>query len=90
MFLIIYLIYLATISIVTFIFYGVDKANAKRGGQRVPEKILLTLSFVGGALGGIFGMNILRHKTKHWYFTAVNIIGIIIHALIAIFLSTLI
>ena len=34
MFLIIYLIYLATISIVTFIFYGVDKANAKRGVHR--------------------------------------------------------
>ena len=73
--------YLVLLSIITFIAYGVDKKKATEGKWRTKEKTLLLLSFLGGAFGGYPAMLIFRHKTKgeHWYFTAVNLLGIIIH-----------
>lgn len=66
----------AALSLLAFILYGVDKRKAKRGLWRIPEKTLLLTSFLGGALGGLAAMQIFRHKTKHWYFYAVNLIGL--------------
>lgn len=83
------LIAYAAISIVAFIPYGADKAKAKRNAWRIPEKVLLGFSFLGGAVGGILGMLLFRHKTKHWYFWVVNILGLAWQAALAIFLATL-
>ena len=76
-----YAVYLVLLSIITFIAYGVDKNKAKNGKYRTKEKTLLLLSFFGGAFGGYPAMLIFRHKTKgeHWYFTAVNLLGLTIH-----------
>ena len=73
--------YLVLLSIITFIAYGVDKKKAEKGKWRTKEKTLLLLSFLGGAFGGFPAMLIFRHKTKgeHWYFTAVNLLGLAIH-----------
>ena len=70
--------YVGLMSVVTFILYVVDKAKAVNGGWRIPEKVLLLLSFLGGGIGGFLAMQIARHKTRaeHWYFTVVNLIGI--------------
>ena len=78
---IIYLVYLALLSVVTFFMYGADKRKAKKGKWRTPEKVLLLSSFFGGAYGGFLAMQLFRHKTKaeHWYFTAVNLLGILLH-----------
>ena len=73
----VYLIALAAISFVTFIVYAVDKWKAKRGVWRISEKALLLLSFFGGAAGGYLAMNLVRHKTKKWYFHFVNVVGLI-------------
>lgn len=72
----IYGILLAVISAITFILYGADKGRAKRGAWRIPEKVLLGFSFFGGAPGGLLGMLAFRHKTRHWYFWAINLLGI--------------
>lgn len=72
----IYGILLAVISAVTFILCGADKGRAKRGAWRIPEKVLLGFSFFGGAPGGLLGMLAFRHKTRHWYFWAINLLGI--------------
>lgn len=82
----IYLIILGAISLITFILYAVDKDKAENGEWRIPEATLLGFSFFGGAIGGYLAMNIVRHKTKHWYFHAVNILGIIWQVALAIFL----
>ena len=60
--------YLAAVNLVTFTVYGVDKAKARRGAWRVPEKTLFLLPLLGGSVGALLGMLIFRHKTKHWYF----------------------
>lgn len=77
MFLPIYSVCLIVISLIALFAYGVDKAKAKKGAWRTPEKVLLGLSFFGGAIGGYAAMFLFRHKTKHWYFHVVNIIGLI-------------
>ena len=81
-----YAAYLVLLSLIAFIAYGVDKKKAKSGKWRTKEKTLLLLSFLGGAFGGYPAMLIFRHKTKgeHWYFTAVNCLGLIIHTTLMI------
>ena len=60
--------YLAAVNLVTFTVHGVDKAKARRGAWRVPEKTLFLLPLLGGSVGALLGMLVFRHKTKHWYF----------------------
>ena len=77
---------IAFMSIVSFILYGVDKRKAKREAWRIPEAVLLGWGFFGGACGALCAMKFFRHKTKHWYFWAINILGLILHiaAIVAI------
>ncbi len=73
--------YLLLLSFITFIAYGADKKKAEKGKYRTKEVTLLLLSLFGGAFGGYPAMLIFRHKTKgeHWYFTAVNLLGLLLH-----------
>lgn len=83
-----YATYLVLLSLITFIAYGVDKKKAIKGKYRTKEKTLLLLSFLGGAFGGYPAMLVFRHKTKgeHWYFTAVNLLGLAVHITLMILL----
>lgn len=46
----------------------IDKKKASKRQWRIPEKTLLILGILGGAFGGLLGMIVFRHKTKHAYF----------------------
>ncbi|MBQ8357771.1 MAG: DUF1294 domain-containing protein [Clostridia bacterium] len=81
------LLVFAAVSLVAFILYGVDKFKARRGLWRIPEKTLLLTSLLGGAVGGLAGMLLFHHKTRHWYFFAINIIGLLWQAALVIFLA---
>lgn len=83
----IYSIFLLVLSTVTFFTYAADKKKAQKGAWRVPEKVLLGLSFCGGAAGGLFAMGWVRHKTKHWYFLVVNGVGLIWQASLWLYLA---
>ena len=83
-----YLIFILIMSVITFILYFLDKSKSKKGAWRIKEATLLLFSLFGGALGGYIGMLSLRHKTKHWYFTLVNIVGLAIHIMIGYYLLT--
>ena len=63
------LICLAVVNVAAFAAMGIDKAKAKAGAWRVPEATLFLLAVLGGSVGGILGMQLFRHKTKHKTFT---------------------
>ena len=75
LFLIALLFFLAG-SLLCFLLYGIDKRRAKRGAWRISEKVLLLTGLFLGAPGALAAMRLLRHKTKHSYFYAVNILGL--------------
>lgn len=58
-------VYLAAVNVLDFILMGADKAKAKRGARRIPEATLLLFAILGGSVGGILGMLLFRHKTRH-------------------------
>jgi uncharacterized membrane protein YsdA (DUF1294 family) len=62
------LIYLFAINLAAFLAMGLDKWKAKKNAWRIPEKTLFLLVILGGSVGGILGMQLFRHKTRHWYF----------------------
>ncbi|WP_137844598.1 DUF1294 domain-containing protein [Microbacterium sp. 2FI] len=51
-------------SVIAFATYGIDKAAARRGGQRVSEQTLLTLGLVCGWPGALVAQQLFRHKTR--------------------------
>ena len=75
---------LGAISLVTFILYALDKIKAKLKTRRIPEKTLLLFSIFGGGAGGALAMLLCRHKTRHWYFVAVNAVGLALQAAVLV------
>ena len=61
--------YLITVNIITFAVYALDKAKARHGAWRIPERTLFLLAAAGGSAGALAGMYLLRHKTQHRSFT---------------------
>jgi len=51
-----------------FLLMKKDKESAKKGKWRVKERTLFISCACFGGLGGVLGMQLLRHKTQHWYF----------------------
>jgi uncharacterized membrane protein YsdA (DUF1294 family) len=69
-------------SLACFALYARDKAAARRGGRRTPERHLLLLGLAGGWPGALLAQQWLRHKTvKHpfrqlfWLTVGCNIAG---------------
>ncbi|MCI8282194.1 MAG: DUF1294 domain-containing protein [Lachnospiraceae bacterium] len=61
-------VYLLIMNLVSFCMMYADKQRAIRHKWRISEKTLFLSAIFGGSLGGILGMRIFRHKTRHWYF----------------------
>lgn len=55
-------------NLVSFGLMWYDKHCARKGKWRVKESTLFIACACFGGIGGVLGMNLLRHKTKHWYF----------------------
>ena len=51
-------------NVIVFILFAVDKYCSKKHSARVPEAVLLVLSFFFGAVGAMFGMIVWNHKTS--------------------------
>ena len=65
-----YLIYwLVFINLFSFVLFGADKARAKKGAWRIPERTLILSAVLGGSVGAMAGMQMFRHKTRHRKFT---------------------
>lgn len=57
-------LWLGVINLFTFTLFWWDKRAAERNASRVPENELLGLALIGGALGGLLGQQVFRHKTR--------------------------
>ena len=55
-------------NLIAFALMGIDKRRARRGEWRVSERTLFLVTACFGGLGGVLGMKLFHHKTKHWYF----------------------
>ncbi|MCU4671827.1 DUF1294 domain-containing protein [Microbacterium fluvii] len=51
-------------SVVAFAAYGIDKAAARGGRQRISEQTLLMLGLFGGRPGALIAQQLFRHKTR--------------------------
>ena len=78
---------LLAINVFTFSLMGSDKARAKAGRWRIPERTLLLSAACFGALGGTLGMFYFRHKTRHWYFVVGMPLILAVQIAVAVWLS---
>lgn len=52
------------VNIFSFLLFGFDKLLAKKKKYRIPESLLVLITFVFGGVGAIFGMVVFNHKTS--------------------------
>ena len=65
----IFLLYLLTVNAAAFLLMLLDKYKAKHGLWRIRESTLMLWAALGGSVGALAGMYLVRHKTKHPKFT---------------------
>ena len=63
-----WMIYLIIVNLAALVLMYSDKQRAIRHHWRIPERRLLSIAWLGGALGALLGMGIFHHKTKHTVF----------------------
>lgn len=78
----------ASASIITFIFYAVDKSAARKGAWRTQESTLHLLSLVGGWPGALVAQQKLRHKSKKQSFRSVFWLTVLVNSSVFIWLLT--
>lgn len=77
-----FFIYLAAVNLIAFILYALDKLRAKKGAWRIPESRLIGIAVIGGSLGALLGMQLLRHKTQHAKFVVTVPLALVFHTII--------
>lgn len=83
----IFLLWVFAVSLLTLLLYGIDKRCAQKKRWRIAENTLFLFGLAGGAVGGILGMQLFRHKTRHPSFWFVNLLGVTLHAAALVFLA---
>ena len=77
----VYLIYFyIALSVIAFFSYAIDKRRARKKRYRISEAFLLCIGFFGGSVGALLAMNLFHHKTSHWYFWGINVLGLFVQA----------
>ena len=79
-------IYIVVINAVAFLLMLIDKYKAKKNLWRIPEATLMGVAAIGGSLGAILGMRLVRHKTKHLKFSLGLPVLLALHILLGILL----
>lgn len=67
------------LSVVCFAVYANDKAAARRGGRRTPERTLLALALLGGWPGALLAQRRLRHKTSKAAFQRIFWLAVVLN-----------
>ena len=63
------LVYLLIINAAAFALMLADKWKAKKNRWRIPEATLMGVAALGGSIGALAGMYLVRHKPQHPKFT---------------------
>ena len=79
-------IYLVLINALACLLMLIDKIKAKKKMWRIPERVLLGVSAIGGSLGGFLGMQVFRHKTKHLQFAIGIPVMLVVHIVLLVLL----
>lgn len=58
------LVAFAFLNLVTFAVFGFDKMRSQGRNSRVPERVLLWLTAIGGTAGAYSGRAAFQHKTR--------------------------
>lgn len=82
------IVYLVFLNLLSFYAMFADKRRAKRHEWRIPEHTLFLLAIFGGAGGGLAGMYVFRHKTKHLSFQILMPVLLILNIFFVYWLST--
>jgi uncharacterized membrane protein YsdA (DUF1294 family) len=81
------LLFLAVINIVGASLMMIDKRRSRLGQWRIRECTFFVLSFLGGGIGEIAAMHLIRHKTKHPSFViGLPVITVLFYGLLLYFL----
>lgn len=81
--------YILIVNLIAFFLMGIDKAKARRGAWRIPERTLFLSAILGGSVGAIAGMQLFRHKTKHRKFVVGMPLILAVQILLGMILSVL-
>ena len=60
--------YVVALSLLAFVLMGLDKRRARKDAWRISEQTFFVIALLGGSPGAVLGMELFRHKTRHWYF----------------------
>lgn len=83
------LLCVVAINAVTIGAFAHDKSRAMAGGWRVRESTLLSLALIGGSPGALWARRRFRHKTRKQPFATYLDLIAMVHAGVAIGLTTL-
>ena len=79
-------LYYLCLNLFSFAAMAWDKSLAKSRCQRIPERALLLLDFLGGSLGGMIAMYLFRHKTLHLKFRVLPVLFLLLHLALLLWL----
>lgn len=81
---IIYVCFIALLSIITFFLFKKDKklAETGKGKMRIKEKTLLGFTAFGGSFGALLSSKIYHHKTDKSYFTFTILISLLVQLIV--------
>lgn len=72
-----------SMSLVSFVLYGIDKSAARHDYWRIPERLLHLIALLGGWPGALAAQALIRHKSRKrrfqcvfWLTAAVNMIAL--------------
>ena len=71
-------------NVFAFLLMGFDKKQAEKGGERVPEKVLLLISFLLGGPGILLGALLWHHKTRKFKFRFGIPLSLVVNILILV------
>ena len=81
-----FVLYLCIVNALGFVLMLADKKKAIKKQWRIPEKTLLGVALMGGSLGSLVGMHIVRHKTRNPMFIVGIPIMLVLQLVVTLFI----